>query len=67
MLIYIKYAAVVIAALLLGRWFDQERKKLKKLGEPSHKAWLTPPGVLIIVLLVLLVGFRLYLSMSSGR
>lgn len=63
---YIKYVAVLVAALLLGRWFDQERKKLKADGQPAHKTWLTLPGILIIIVLILLVGLRIYLGMRTA-
>jgi uncharacterized membrane protein YidH (DUF202 family) len=62
LLYYIKLAAVLAAALLLGRWYDQERKKLKAKGEPWLKSWLTVPGILIIIILCLLIFLRIYIS-----
>ncbi|MFZ5571573.1 MAG: hypothetical protein ACOZF0_14320 [Thermodesulfobacteriota bacterium] len=62
MLYYSKYLAVLLAALILGRWFDQERKRLRAQGLPWHHAWRTTPGVIIIICIGLLIALRLLLS-----
>jgi hypothetical protein len=51
----------MIAGILLGRWYDQERKHLKAKGEPWRKSWTTAPGILIIIILCLLIAFRVYI------
>jgi hypothetical protein len=61
-----KYGAVLLAALLLGRWFDSERRRLRRQGAPAGREWLTPPGILIIAILLALVAVRLFLVPSSG-
>jgi len=55
LVVFIKYGAVILSAILLGRWFDQERTKLLKNGAPWHKAWKTLPGILILVILAILI------------
>lgn len=65
-LYYLKFVAVLVAALLLGRWFDQERKRLKAEGQSGNKAWLTTPGILILIALALLAAFRIYLAHEAG-
>ncbi len=65
-LYYVKLAAVLVSGLLLGRWFDQERKQIKAKGEPWHKTWLTIPGILILIIICLLAGFRVYLSYQTS-
>ena len=47
--------SVVIAALILGRWFDRERKKSEANGEPWYKPWRSIPGILIIVVICFLI------------
>ncbi len=66
-LYYLKLAAVLVAALLLGRWYDQERKELKAKGESWFKSWLTTPGILIIIILCLLVFLRIYIGTGRGQ
>jgi len=59
--IIIKYAAVILSALLLGRWFDFERNKLLRNGTSWYKTWKTIPGILILVILaILIVIFIIY-------
>jgi hypothetical protein len=55
----------MIAGVLIGRWFNDERKKLKTRGEPWHQTWLTPPGILIIIVLCALAVLRWYIAASS--
>jgi hypothetical protein len=57
--------AVLVASLLLGRWYDQERKELKAKGEPWFKSWVTLPGILIIIILCLLICLRIYVKRFS--
>ncbi len=64
-LYYLKFVAVLVAGALIGRWLDQERKRLKAKGEPWHKVLLTPPGILVIIILCVLVAFRAYLRYYS--
>lgn len=65
-LYYAKLAAVLVAGIMLGRWFDQERKQLKEKGEPSFKTWTTVPGIIIIVIICLLAAFRVYLRFYAN-
>lgn len=57
----VKIIAVCIAAGLLGNWFSDEVKNAKRRGDPPYKAYATPPGILIILLVILLpiVGWLL--------
>ncbi len=56
-----KYGAVLLAALLLGRWFDSERRRLRRQGAPPFREWRTLPGILIIAILFGLIAVRLFL------
>ena len=56
---YIGYAMVVLAALVLGRWFSKERDKLMAQGEPWIKSWTTLPGVTILVILSILIALKI--------
>jgi len=58
----LKLLPVLIAGVLIGRWFNGERKKLKALGESWYKTWFTPPGILILILLCALFIFRWYIA-----
>lgn len=53
----IKIMATCTAAGILGSWFSSEAKKIKLRGEPAYKAYLSPPGILIGILVVCLPIF----------
>ncbi len=57
----IKCAAMLAAALLLGKWFDTERNKIMARGEPWRNAWKTLPGILILVIVGMLILAKIYL------
>jgi uncharacterized membrane protein YidH (DUF202 family) len=57
----IKYVAVFTAAVILGSWFDKERKISRAKGLPWHTPWFSAPGILIIIILALLIAVRAYL------
>lgn len=56
---YIGYAAVILSALLLGRWYSRERDKLLMRGEPWVKSWTTVPGLMILIILAVLIVLKL--------
>jgi len=56
---YIGYAAVIITALILGRWYSKERDKLLMQGEPWIKSWTSLPGLVILIILSILVFLKL--------
>lgn len=58
----VKIIAVFIAAGLLGNWFSDEVKKAKRKGQPPYKAYFSPPGILIILLIVFLPIFAWWLQ-----
>ena len=51
----LQMASVFAASLILGRWFDQERKKAEASGKPWYAPWHSIPGILIIVILCVLI------------
>ena len=51
---YIGYMTVILAALVLGRWYSKERDKLLAKGEPWIKSWGTLPGLTILIILIVL-------------
>lgn len=54
LIMLIKIIAVFSAAILLGSWFSSEVKKNKLKGEPAYKVYLSPPGILISVIVLIL-------------
>ena len=55
----IKYAAVLVAALIIGNWFLTEAGKAKKNKEPWYKPYLSLPGLIILAALSLPLIFLL--------
>ncbi len=57
----IKYAAVLVAALIIGNWFLAETRKAKTNKEPWYKPYISVPGLIILAalslpLILLLIG-----------
>ncbi len=48
----IQLIAVFLAAIILGNWFSSEAKKCKAKGEPVYRAYLTTPGILILLIII---------------
>ena len=59
-MVILKAIAVLIAAFVLGNWFLAEAKKAKKAGKPWYAPYLTIPGILIIVALLIPVYLRFF-------
>lgn len=51
---FIQIVCALGAATILGNWFLTEARKSKKLGKPWYTAYLSAPGIIILVLIVLL-------------
>ena len=49
----VKLVAVLVAAILIGNWFLAEVKKARLKGKPWYQFYLSPPGLLIILALLL--------------
>lgn len=60
----IKMVAVLAAAALLGNWFLSELRSARHSGKPWYAAYLTPPGILIILAAVILPLTAWYLNRS---
>ena len=49
----IKYAAVLVAAIIIGNWFLAEVKKAHRQQQPWYKPYLSVPGLIILAALSL--------------
>jgi hypothetical protein len=49
----VKAIPILIAAFMLGNWFLKEVKKAKAAGEPWYAPYLTVPGILVLIVLML--------------
>jgi hypothetical protein len=49
----LKLIAVLVAALLVGNWFLAEVKSARLKGKPWYQPYLSIPGLLIILALLL--------------
>lgn len=49
----IKFIALLSAALILGNWFLSEVKKSRSMGAPWYRPYLSPPGIIILIALLL--------------
>ena len=48
-----KYAAVLIAAIIIGNWFLAEVRKAKLNKQPWYKPYISVPGLIVLVALSL--------------
>ncbi len=44
----VKYAGVLIAAIIIGNWFLAEVKKTNRKQQPWYKLYLFVPGLIIL-------------------
>ena len=44
----IKYVAVLVAAMIIGKWFLSEVRKAKTNNEPWYKPYVSVPGLIIL-------------------
>lgn len=49
----LKLISILVAALLIGNWFLAEVKKARLNGKPWYQPYLSIPGLLIILALML--------------
>jgi uncharacterized protein HemY len=56
----LRLVAILIAAILLGKWYLSEYKKARYLGKPWYTAYISIPGILIILVLLLPVIIRFF-------
>jgi hypothetical protein len=49
----VKYAGVLIAAVIIGNWFLAEVKKAQRQRQPWYKPYLSPPGLIILIAICL--------------
>lgn len=56
----LKAIPVLVAAFLLGNWFLAEAKKAKAARKPWYAPYLTIPGMLIIIALMIPVYLRFF-------
>ena len=55
----LKIIPILIAAMILGNWFLSEVKKKRKSGTPWYAPYLSIPGILIVV--IILVPFLIWI------
>lgn len=48
----VKFLPVLIAGLLVGRWYFSEVKKARRLRKPWYAPYLTVPGMMVILVLL---------------
>lgn len=53
LLYVLKIVAPLLAAIMVGNWFLSEVKKARSMGKPGYQAYLSIPGVLIILAILL--------------
>ena len=49
----LKFIPVLVAAILLGNWFLSEVRKNRASGGPWYQPYLSLPGILIIIILLI--------------
>ena len=50
----LKLIPILIAAILLGNWFLSELKRANAAGKPWYTAYLSIPGLLIVVAILVI-------------
>lgn len=50
----VKIVSILAGAILLGQWFLTEVKRARRMNRPWYSAYLTPPGILVLIALLFL-------------
>jgi hypothetical protein len=56
----LKAIPILVAAFLLGNWFLAEVKKAKMTRKPWYAPYLSIPGILVIIALLIPVFLRFF-------
>ncbi|MDY0164487.1 hypothetical protein [Desulfobotulus sp.] len=56
----VKMGAALGSAMLLGHWFLAEVKRVKAEKQPVYKAYMTLPGLLVILAVLIPAAIWLY-------
>ena len=56
----LKAIPILLAAFLLGNWFLSEARKAKQSAKPWYAPYLTIPGILILIVLLIPVYLRFF-------
>jgi hypothetical protein len=56
----LKAIPILIAAFMLGNWFLSEVKKAKAARKPWYTPYMTVPGILVIVTLMIPILLRFF-------
>ena len=56
----LKFVPPFVAALILGHWFFRELQKARAQGKPWFAPYLTPPAIMIVVILIVLISIRIF-------
>jgi hypothetical protein len=54
----LKFVPILIAAILIGNWFLKELNRARALRKPWYAPYLTVPGVMILLALLLPLVIR---------
>lgn len=58
----IKIIPILIAAILLGNWFLAEIKRANATGKPWYTAYISAPGLLILLAILVIPVVRWLMS-----
>ncbi len=58
----IKIIPILIAAILLGNWFLTEIKRANATGKPWYTAYISAPGLLILLAILVIPVVRWLMS-----
>lgn len=57
---FLKAIPILLAAFLLGNWFLSEVKKAKMARKPWYAPYLTIPGILVVIALMIPICLRFF-------
>jgi hypothetical protein len=58
LLSFLKVIPILIAAMILGNWFLSEVRKNRKARAPWYAPYLSIPGILIIIMILIPIFMR---------
>jgi hypothetical protein len=61
----LQFVAVLAAAGLLGNWFLTEVRKSRARKAPWYRPYLTVPGIMVVIAVLIPVIYWLYLKLAG--
>ena len=58
----IKFISIIIASIIIGKWFLTELKSAQKEQKPWYAPYISIPGIIIIIVILIPVFMKYFIN-----